>query len=168
MSNVLRHCEGVMTYAAVTATFLIMVLTSADAIARYVFNQPLSAVYEVTGEYLLVAAVFLSAGYTYREGGHIRVTLLVDHLPPRAKVAANYFSQVFSILCVGFLVFATIQQDIHVFTTEKTSVGLGYPVWPSYAIAPVGLFFMFLPLLFDFRKVKSGKSALLKEEYPSL
>ncbi len=168
MSKVFLRCEGALVYSAVAATFLIMVTTSADAISRYVFNQPLAAVYEITGEYLLVAAVFLAAGYTYREGAHIRVTLLVGHLPPKVRLVANYFSQIFSILCVGFLVYATIQQDIHVFISGKTSVGLGYPVWPSYAIAPIGFIFLFLPLVFDLPKVKTEKSALLQEESSSL
>ncbi len=168
MSRVFLRCEGALVNLAVLATFLIMVTTSADAISRYVFNQPMAAVYEITGEYLLVAAVFLAAGYTYREGGHIRVTLLVGRLPSKAKLVANYFSQIFSIVCVGFLAYATLLQDIHVFISQKTSVGLGYPVWPSYAIAPLGLIFMFLPLLFDLPKVKKEESALFHEESSSL
>jgi len=37
-------------------------------------------------------------------------------------------------------------------------------LWPAYAIVSLGLFFLFLAMLIDLKKVKNGESDLFKEE----
>ena len=62
-----------------------MLLTSADALCRYLLNSPILGAYEITEKYLIVAMVFLGLSYAYRGGVFIRVTFLVDRLPPRVR-----------------------------------------------------------------------------------
>ena len=69
-----------------------MLLTSADALFRYLFNSPILGAYEITEKYLIVAAIFLGLSYAYRGGVFIRVTFLVDRLPPLWKAAADHFA----------------------------------------------------------------------------
>ena len=81
----IANCERLMVLLAVWATFIIMGITTADALGRYVFNRSIIGVYEITERYLMVAAVFLAVGYGYRRGAYIRVTFLIDRLPQKAK-----------------------------------------------------------------------------------
>ena len=62
-----------------------MLLTTADALGRYLFNRPILAAYELTTNYLMVGVVFLALPYAYREGANIRVTFLVDRLGRTAR-----------------------------------------------------------------------------------
>jgi len=80
MRRVLDGCEWALTLAAALATFVMMLLTTADAGGRYLFNHPILAAYEITTNYLMVAAVFLAMPYAYRQGANIRVTFLVNRL----------------------------------------------------------------------------------------
>ncbi len=57
-----------------------MLITTADAGGRYLFNRPILAAYELTTNYLMIAAVFLALPYAYRQGANIRVTFLADRL----------------------------------------------------------------------------------------
>ena len=68
-----------------------MLLTSADALFRYLFNSPILGAYEITEKYLIVAAIFLGLSYAYRGGVFIRVTFLVDRLPRSWRTAADHF-----------------------------------------------------------------------------
>ena len=74
-----------LVYAAVAAAFAMMLLTSADALSRYLLNSPILGAYEITEKYLIVAMVFLGLSYAYRGGVFIRVTFLVDRLPRFAR-----------------------------------------------------------------------------------
>jgi len=42
MEKVLRGCERVMLYVSTLSTFALMLLTTADAGGRYLFNRPIT------------------------------------------------------------------------------------------------------------------------------
>jgi TRAP-type C4-dicarboxylate transport system permease small subunit len=164
MERILIRCEKVLTYVAVLSIFVMMLLTTADAIGRYVFNYPIAGAYEVTEKYLMLIAVYLGAAYTYREGSNIRIGLVIERLPKQAKLWLNLFAQVFSI-CYGFvLVVPAIENVIRIHREKVTLSSSNLPLWPSYLAIPVGLFLMALFMLRDLPRVRSGKSALFREE----
>jgi TRAP-type C4-dicarboxylate transport system permease small subunit len=168
MRKLLNGCELVMLYVSTMSTFVLMLLTTADAGGRYLFNRPITGAYEITSNYLEIAAVFLAVCYGYREGAYIRVTFLVDRLPSKVKLIVNYFVQVVSTLYGVLLVVATFQQALRIIADHTTLSSLDFiPLGPAYVIVPVGLFFMSLAMLLDIRKVRKGESALFREESPT-
>ncbi len=87
--KLLNMGENVLAYSAIIATFVIMCLTTADVLGRYVFNRPIIGAYEITENYLMVSTVFLAVCYAYRGGSYIRVTFFLDRLPRQLRVAVN-------------------------------------------------------------------------------
>jgi TRAP-type C4-dicarboxylate transport system permease small subunit len=59
-----------------------MMLVVVDVFMRYVMRQPLMVADEFSA-YMLVALSFLGFAYTWRQGGHVRVEVVVNYLPPR-------------------------------------------------------------------------------------
>ena len=168
MKKLLNGCELVMLYVSTLATFVLMLLTTADAGGRYLLNRPITGAYEITTNYLEIAAVFLAVCYGYREGAYIRVTFLVDRLPRGVKLYINYLVQMISMLYGVLLVIATSQQALRVIADHMTLSSLDFiPLGPAYVIVPVGLFFMSVAMLLDIRKVKNGQSSLFREESPT-
>jgi TRAP-type C4-dicarboxylate transport system permease small subunit len=163
MQRALDGCERALTLVAALATFAMMLLTTADAVGRYLLNRPILAAYELTTNYLMVAVIFLAMPYAYRQGANIRVTFLVDRLGRTARLAVNHCVQVISILYCGALVFATIQQTRHVLTTKTTFVTLDLPLWPAHLVVAVGLFLTTLMMLLDLRQVRTGRSGLFTD-----
>jgi TRAP-type C4-dicarboxylate transport system permease small subunit len=166
MQKLLNGCETVSTYTAAISTFVMMLLTTADAGGRYIFNRPITGAYEITQNYLMVAAVFLAMSYAYRHGANIRVTFLLDRLPRRVKMVVNHFVQLVSMLYGAVLVVATFQQFLRATATGTDLTTIDLPLGPAYLIVPVGLFFMSLLMLLDIRKVRKGQSPLFQEESP--
>ena len=163
MQRWLDGCERVLTLVAALATFAMMLLTTADAVGRYLFNRPILAAYELTTNYLMVAVIFLALPYAYRQGANIRVTFLVDRLGRIPRLAVNHAVQVVSILYCAALVFATFQQTRHVLTTKTTFVTLDLPLWPAHLVVAVGLFLTTLMMLLDLREVRTGRSSLFTD-----
>jgi TRAP-type C4-dicarboxylate transport system permease small subunit len=163
MRKWLDGAERVLTLVAAVATFSMMILTTADAGGRYLLNRPILAAYELTTNYLMIAAVFLAMPYAYRQGANIRVTFLVDRLGGRMRLAIDHMVQLVSITYGALLVFATFQQARHMFVTKTTFVTLDLPLWPAHLLVSIGLFLTTLMMLDDLREVRRGRSSLFMD-----
>ena len=163
MEKVLGRVEKWSTHVAVLSIFIMMVLTTADAIGRYLFSFPIAGAYEFTEKYLMIIAVYLGASFTYRGGSTIRITLLVDRLPRKIKMGLNHFAQVFSI-CYGFLmVVPAVESVIRVYDQKITLSSPPLPLWVPFTAIPIGLFLMSLFMLRDLPRVRAGRSPLFRE-----
>lgn len=156
-----------MTYAAVAATSIMVLLTTADAIGRYLFNSPITGAYEITEKYLMLACVFLGCAYAYRRGAFIRVTILTDRMPKPVMVVVNHFVQLFSVLYVLIMVVASTVQMLRLYGSKMTFTTISEPVWPASALVPIGLLLMLVLMVIDLRRVRKGESALFREGSPT-
>ena len=163
MQRWLDSCERVLTLVAALATFAMMLLTTADAGGRYLFNRPILAAFELTTNYLMVAVIFLAMPYAYRQGANIRVTFLVDRLGRTPRLVVDHAVQIVSILYGAALVYATGQQARHMLTTNTTFATLDLPLWPAHLVVSVGLFLTTLMMLLDLREVRKGRSSLFTD-----
>jgi TRAP-type C4-dicarboxylate transport system permease small subunit len=163
----LGRCEIALVYTGVLATFLMMCLTSADAFSRYLFNSPIMGAYEITEKYLMVAAVFLGLSYAYRGGGFIRVTFLVDRLPGRFKLAADYAAHAVSAAICLVLLLATAQQAIRSLSDDTTLSALPILIGPAYWFVPLGFLALTVLALRDLARVRTGQSFLLSKDEPT-
>ena len=166
MKRFLDLCETTLLYISCFSVFVLMLLTTVDTTARYVFNQPITGAFEITSSYLMVAAIFFGVCYGYRGGSYIRVTFLVERLPGPCRLVIYYFVQIFSMLYSLTLVIATVQQARRVFADHTALSSVNVPLGPAYIIVTVGLCFMSLLMLLDIRKVRKGGSPLFKDDPP--
>lgn len=168
MERILLRVEKVLMFVGMAALFIMMGLTTVDAMCRYTLNTPIIGAYEITEKYLMAFSIFLGISYTYRASGLIRVTILMDRLPQYLKNPINHFAQLFSIayavvLTVGTFQYATREYD---YGTSLGSI-FALPLWIGTAVVPLGLLLMGLFLIIDLPKVRKGKSALFQEEGPT-
>jgi TRAP-type C4-dicarboxylate transport system permease small subunit len=168
MKRILDGCEAGMLYIGCFMTFVLMLLTTADAFGRYLFNSPIIGAYEITANYLMVGSIFLSVAYGYRRGAYIRVTFLMERLGGKVKIVINQVVQMGSLLYGFLLVAASLRQVFRVYGDQTSLSSFDFPLWPAYVFVPVGLFVMSLMMLIDFRKVKTGGAPLFKDESPQI
>ena len=62
---------------------LMMLLVAVEVFMRYVLHNPAMVADEFSA-YMLVALSYLGLAYTWKQGGHVRITLLVSRLPAKA------------------------------------------------------------------------------------
>jgi TRAP-type C4-dicarboxylate transport system permease small subunit len=53
------------TFLAMIFAFIMVCLTAADAMGRYFLNKPISGVYEITENYLMIFAIYFALAYAY-------------------------------------------------------------------------------------------------------
>jgi TRAP-type C4-dicarboxylate transport system permease small subunit len=163
----LTRCEIALLYVGVLATFAMMCLTSADALSRYMFNRPILGAFEITEKYLMVAAIFMGLSYGYRGGLFIRVTFLVDRLSGTARLVADYFAFLVSLLfCVVFL-WATAVQGLRGLSEDIELSTLPILVGPAYCLVPIGFLALTILMLVDLPRVRKRQSLLFTQEAPA-
>jgi TRAP-type C4-dicarboxylate transport system permease small subunit len=163
----LARCELLLVYAAVLAAAGMMLLTSADALSRYLLNRPILGAYELTEKYLMVAAVFLGLSYAYRGGAFIRVTFLVDRLPRGWKLLADHVAHLLSLAYCLIFVVATGQQAWLALGDSTTLTTLPVLVGPAYLIVPAGFLALTVMMLIDLPRVRHGRALLFVRDSPS-
>jgi TRAP-type C4-dicarboxylate transport system permease small subunit len=94
-----------------------------DVIVRYVFNDTLMWLNDVTG-YLLAALTFLGGAYVMSRDGHTRVDILVTHAPLSIRRPLTVMDA-FLVLAVCLVI----------------AMASGYTVWDSYqrSVSVVGI-----------------------------
>ena len=58
--TIVERLDRWITYASLLTTAVLMLLTSADALGRYFFDQPIEGAFQISEDYLLVLGVFLA------------------------------------------------------------------------------------------------------------
>lgn len=110
---------------------------------RELFNISFSWTDEVA-RYLLIWITYIGAAAVAREGGHIRVEVLIGLLPDRVRRIADVISHLLSLVFT-VAVFVSSVKYVHeawktgLMTAEST---LFIPKWTVLAVIPIGFFLM--------------------------
>ncbi|MCC6473634.1 MAG: TRAP transporter small permease [Burkholderiales bacterium] len=158
--------ESALMFVSLAATFVMMVLTTVDAVSRYALNAPITGAYEVTEKYLMIAMVFLGLSCAYRGGALIRVTFAVNRLPDGIRVWVDHLVQVLTLAFFALLAVATVGQGLRVLENGTALSTLEVPLWPANFLVPLGLAFLCAILAIDLARVRSGGSRLFQEGEP--
>jgi len=121
------------------ALFGMMALTSIDALSRYLFTRPLGGMEELTEEFFMPALVYLVAAHIYDQGGHIRITTVMDFFPPRLRKASLWLDDVAGTAFFGLITYGVSTRMIEAYRMQEySSSPLNYLLAHSYAIVAAG------------------------------
>ena len=159
MNAVLKGIDRICGFAAGVAAVLLgalFVLGITEIILRSVFAISLSFSAEYSG-YFLVLVLFLGSGWTLSTGGHIRVTLLSEHVSPKvARVldgASTLIALVVSTILTGALINYTVGTWVRgTLSYYSSETPLAYP----QALLSLGLVVLTLSLFARLVRVISG------------
>ncbi len=105
---------------------------------------------EISG-FLLTGASFLALAYTFKKGGHIRVTLILQILPKSIQRACNFFALLLCLLIAVYASYHAIMLTYESFIYNDLSAGLiAIPIWIPQAIMTFGLVIFAIALFDDF------------------
>ena len=82
LASAIDRLANFVGYLSAWLVPIMMMLVVVDVFMRYVMQRPLMVADEFSA-YMLVALSFLGFAYTWRQGGHVRVEVVVNYLPPR-------------------------------------------------------------------------------------
>lgn len=138
----LHRIEKILALISGLAVFALMVLAVISVGGRNAFNAPLPG-YVDWIEQAMPLIAFLGIAYTQRDGGHIRMDILVGKLQGRALWSAELVTAVFTLILMLLLVWGTWEHFARSFDfgsplwSRDSTIDIGLPLWPSKLLAPM-------------------------------
>jgi len=130
----------------------LVAVVAGDVIARYVFNRPSIWGYD-TALYIYSYFFLLGGAYVQRQRAQIRVDVLFNRFPPRARVAIEilFFLAFYFPVCIVFMWYGG-KAAAHSFAIREISnlSPWGEPVGPLRAAIPLAFFLLFLQGIAEF------------------
>lgn len=107
--------------------------------------------------WLLSATIFFGLAYTFQEGGHIRVTMLLTRLSAKARRRQEYVNMICGLLISGYLAFYTFHTVYESWDFDDvTDTYLAVPLWMVQLPMAVGSLFLFIAMLDSLRVMLTG------------
>lgn len=153
LDGLYRLCAGLaaLFLAAIAALIL------AQTIGRR-FGVVVPSANELAG-FAMAATSFLALAPTFRAGGHIRVGLVLNLLPPRLRVAVEIGCLVFGIATVGYFAWASIGLIRGSIRFHDVSPGLlPVPLWIPQSAMAFGLMVLAIAMTEALVDVLRGRS----------
>ncbi|MCT4578748.1 TRAP transporter small permease subunit [Donghicola sp.] len=142
MDQGLMRLERFMALLAGLAVFGLMVLAVVSVSGRNGFNQPLPGYVDWITQ-LMPLIAFMGISYVQRDGGHIRMDILVARLSGRPLWLFELITTGLILILMLLLVWGSWAHFDRSFDMSKpmwsrdSTIDIGLPIWPAKLLAPV-------------------------------
>lgn len=145
VKGVIEKTTRILGYVGMAFLLPMMLLTSADAVARDFWSRPIPGAFEISS-YMLSIFILLGMAYAQQTKDHVRATMLIDRLPEKWATAITIVTTVMSMAIVAILCW---QGLVVAFETTQVSDMLRIPQFPFRLLVSVGALFLFLEFGLD-------------------
>ena len=145
-----RIFKALLTGFACCAGVVLIFMTVSinfEVLMRYLLNRPTSWVVD-SNSYALVFMTFLSAAWVLSREGHVKIELLVDRLPEKARRIINAATSIAGvILCGLFSWYGVVITHRAIVQKEMLVESIIVPKWPIVAVMPIGGFLLMIEFM---------------------
>jgi len=148
----LLKLETVFAFLSGLGAFALMVLAVVSVSGRNFFNEPLRGYVDWIETAMPLIAI-LGISYVQRQGGHIRMEIVVGKLKGRALWAAEWLTTFGILVLIVALVWGSWAHFDRSFDMTRplwsrdSTIDIGLPLWPAKLIVPVAFTVMSLRLV---------------------
>ncbi len=172
LSRLDRRLLKVETFFALIsgiAVFMLMVLAVRSVGGRKFFEAPLAG-YVDWIEAAMPFIAIMGVSYVQRNGGHVRMDILIGRLKGRVLWAAELLSVVLILILILALIWGSWAHFDRSFDpaapmwSRDSSIDIGLPIWPSKLMVPVA--FSVIALRLCLQIWGYGRAMVLGLEHP--
>ncbi len=142
----------IVSFVSLMTIVVMMMLTTADVILRYLFDRPILGSMEMT-ELLMVSVAGLSLAWCTLKSGHIRVDIITNMFSKKTNKTIDVINYILTGIICAFIVPALINRYIEGEKLDIRTYVLRIPEGPFVLLLTFGYFLTFLVLI-----VKTVKS----------
>ncbi len=149
--------------------FMLVLLAITNVLGRKLLNIPVPGYVDWT-EQFMAAFAFLGLAFCQREGGHIRMDIVVGRLRRRPLWLAEWLSILFMLILTTALIYGTFFHFLRSFDwgapnwSTDSSIDIALPLWPAKLIVPFSLAVLWVRLALQLWGF--GRAIRENAEYP--
>lgn len=169
MDRALEPVERFFAFISGVFAFGLMFLAVVSVTGRNGFNEPLPGYVDWIESAMPFIAIF-GVSYVLRNGGHIRMDILVGQLRGRLLWLVEFLTTFGVLILILALVWGTWAHFDRSFDwnapnfSRDSSIDIGLPIWPSKLVVPVAFSVMALRLVVQL--LAYGRAFVLGSERP--
>ncbi len=143
--------ESALTLLGGLTIFALVFLAVVHVLSRKFLNAPVPGYVDWTEQFMAIFA-FLGLSYTQREGGHIRMDILLGALRGRWLWLAELLSVIFMLLITTALIYGTWYHFARSFDmnaplwSRDSSIDIALPLWPAKLLVTFSMVLLWLRL----------------------
>lgn len=122
---------------------IVMVVIFTDIIGTKFFHRSVPGALDISEEFMVLLTL-LPLAFIALERGHIRITLVEEHLPSFIRFALQIIQYVIATLITGFITWRAFTQFHKTFTVMELKEGLDLPIWPANLVVVIAFGFLTL------------------------
>ncbi len=138
--------ESLLTFIGGLVIFLLVLLATTNILGRWFFSLPISGYIDWV-EQAMAFFAFLGIAYTQRQGGHIRMDIVVGHIHGRALWFTELVSVVLMLGITLVLIYGSWLHFLRAYQIGDSSLDINLPTWPAKLVIPVALSVLALRLV---------------------
>ena len=160
-----RAVLAVPRFIAGLLVLVIVVITGANVVARYVFLAPFFWAEEAL-TYVMISFVYIAAILVTWDGNHLKMDILSQMLKSPWKEIVNFVSTILFILICAFIVIQSLEVTLLQARFGKRSVAAEIPMVVPHSMVLIGFFFMMVAVVVRFRDHVRGRLGTGRDELP--
>ena len=153
--------ESFMSFLGGVVIFLIVMISTVNILGRWLFSMPVNGYIDWIEQFMAFFA-FLGIAYTQREGGHIRMDMVVSKLKGRFFYITELFTTTIILFLTLVLIYGSSLHFLRAYNIGDTSLDIDLPTWPAKLVVPVALTFLAFRLIIQIwayiRAIKNNDS----------
>lgn len=138
--------ESALTLMGGIVIFLLVLLATTNILGRWFFNMPVNGFIDWV-EQAMAFFAFLGISYTQREGGHIRMDIVISRVRGRALWVAELLSTLLIFGVTLILIYGSTLHFLRAYQIGDSSIDIDLPTWPAKLVVPVALSILAIRLL---------------------
>mgnify|MGYP001432825972 CR=1 FL=1 len=148
-----------LTYLSAVTLIILLTVTFASVIMRYVFNAPILGSNEII-QLASVVLVMLAMPGAAQADMHIRVDVFDEHIGALGRLAGDMLTRVLSVYLLGILAWRAWGKLMDAAEFGDATNMLGIPLWPFYGLLILGSILYALVLAIQFVDIiRSGEAS---------
>ena len=140
----MRQVAKIEGYVLAVMMIVILVLTFANVVGRFVFNHSLAFADELVVALFVLVSLVGAALCAREDDGLVGLSLVSDSLKGKAKTSQKMIANLVSIIYCLVLFWQGIERTATDFTQKTNTFVLHWPRWIFWAFVPISAFFLVL------------------------
>jgi TRAP-type C4-dicarboxylate transport system permease small subunit len=155
--QLLFRLESLLSLMSGFIILAIVLLSVANVLGRWLFSAPISGYIDWIEQSMAFFA-FLGIAYVQRQGGHIRMDMLVGRLRKRILWSVELVSTLLMLSITVILISGSFSHFLRAYQIGDSSLDIDLPTWPSKLVVPIALTLLSVRLILQiwgyFRAIK--------------
>lgn len=144
--------SGVGVAAFMTLGAIVMI--ASDVVGRHLLNRPMVGVIESVSFWVMPAVAMLAVGHAAMTNDQIRVTLLIEGMPPAQAKIIDIAAEVIVMATAGWLAWLSWGNLLQAITRNSHAIGMPlFVYWPAFLFSVVGMVLLVVGCLLRIRTV---------------